>query len=39
MLTLERSHDEQALPKKERIVTSLYSFIIGGTGLLIHTAQ
>ena len=39
ILTLARSHDEQALPKKERIVTSLYSFIIGGTDLLILTAQ
>jgi len=40
-LTLERSHDEQDLPKKERIVTrtSLHSFTIGGTGLLILTAQ
>jgi hypothetical protein len=41
ILTLERSHDEQDLPKKERIVTrtSLHSFTIGGTGLLILIAQ
>jgi hypothetical protein len=41
ILTLERSHDEQALPEKQRIVTrnSLHSFTIGGTGLLILTAQ
>lgn len=39
ILILERSQSEEALPRKERTVTSLCSFITGGTGLLILTAQ